>query len=248
LIVPGLFFWFTLSLFRPPPKLEVPLGDRLIYSVIISVVCLMIAGCLGYFFHGPWINYFDISASLSIPKLFALALAGSVPGAFIGLLCVGSRMLKRSKEQERLITPNDDLTILIEKILLLNPNYRGIPVSVRLKDNSEFVGAHWARTTDATFLVGSFEVKQEDLSADLNNQIRPHLKNAQINQEGSDILHVVKAIKASNSALITQSSPVEQLRNNERNETGKNYLRWANDEISGITRDSRKNLPLLKVS
>jgi hypothetical protein len=228
-----------------------PLGDKLIYSVIISVVCLTIAGVFGYLIHGPWINYFALSASLSIPKLLALVLAGSVPGAITGVVFLVVRAIKRAQEKEKLISSNDNATELIYKILLLNPGYVGRPVAVRLKDSSEFVGAHWARTVDATFLVGSFEIRQEDLSDDLKKKIEDHLKADQIVQEGSDILQVVKAVRAikpAKPALIRQSSPVAQIKDGAQIETGKNYFRWANDEISGVTGDFARQLPLLIVT
>ena len=234
-----------MSFFKTPERFELPLGDRLFYSVIISILCLIIAGCFGYVFHGPWRNYFDISASLSIPKLLVLALAGSALGASVGLYYLLRRILERIRQKKQLIGPNDRTASLIEKILLLNPDYIGCSVTVRLKDNTEFAGAHWAKTLDATFLVGSFEMKQEDLSSELNAKIRGHLANKQIIQDGTHILKIVQAIGDPNNKLVTQSSPIEQLKEDERIETGKDYLKWANDEVSSITGDFKKKLPLL---
>lgn len=116
-IVPGMFFWLVLRLWKIPFSLTLGVEEKLTLSVVVSIICLAFAAALNYLIPSPesrllqWIKYFDTSSEISIPKLLALAVTGAVLGVLFGIgfsliqNCLQNR--RRKNEKDKLIVPNN---------------------------------------------------------------------------------------------------------------------------------------------
>lgn len=170
-IVPGLFFWLVVALFRIPwlpwKPGELALGDRLIYSVLVSLAVVVV---------GSWFGSTDISTGLGLAKLGFLALAGGLLGAIVGVLdwlvrYLSGQRRKRLEEaaeaerrrleaaaEARRIKLDDGQDALLDKLLDDRPNARRPQAIVTLEDGRTFRGTLARKDASATALLGWFQV------------------------------------------------------------------------------------------
>ena len=167
-IVPGLFFWIAVRLLRVPWGVDLPLGDKTIYSIIISSLFMAV---------GAWSNYFDVDNGISLKKLFALAGTGFILGVLVAAGYHDWQWLKQRRMAANRISFDDDRTVILGKILRRNSHYnpgrlrrwlaRLLPRArytrpatvVKLKeDNKEYVGSLGIRDGDLVALIGCFGI------------------------------------------------------------------------------------------
>jgi hypothetical protein len=159
-IVPGLIFWLVVKLFNVPWGME-GLGDRMIYSVLVSVA-LVVAG--------TWLKYIDVSMGVSIQKLLRLALAGLVAGVFVGGGDLALRWIRARRLLSNQINEGDDELTLLGKLLELRTHATLAQPMLEIKDDLKYVGSLGARTEMVIkgqaekvvlySLVGSFEMTE----------------------------------------------------------------------------------------
>lgn len=159
-IVPGLFFWLVVTVCKVPwlpwkPN-ELALGDRLIYSVLISIFIVVVGSCF---------DFSDLGAGLGLVKLGYLALAGALFGAAVGGLdrlfrFFAGRRRKRLEEaaEARLIKLGEDHEALLDKLLDTYPGATRPRAVVTLKNGKSFRGSLARKDKDATALLGWFQV------------------------------------------------------------------------------------------
>lgn len=257
-IVPGLFFWVFLRMMKVPLALNLEADEKLILSIIVSVFCIGVAFLLSRLLGWWWLKYFDISNNISLTKLLFLALSGTLLGLGWGGYYQYRQNEKRKAEQALLIGTNETMIVLLEKILGLNPEYTGNPVLVRLKngDTSEYVGSHWAKTVDATYLVGSFRVNTQELSAATKTALQPHQEPPQqppqhgnhLIQTQKNLLEVLALLKPADAGSVEVNSGILRYEGKTKTVTNKPYYKWSNDEVSAVIPDWNRGLKLLDLA
>jgi|GEM_PF-3388220 len=178
LIVPGLFFWLVVRLFGVSWSVETALGDRLIYSVIISFMFVALGSM--FLAYASWLHYLDVSSGISITKLIWLAGSGTVVGFVVGVIEHVRRMRRQRKEARSRINFDDDEQAIIQKLLrrssIYNPSllvrlFRKVfarastsylpQTVVRLKNGQEYIGSLGVKEADLTTLAGWFKVTKD---------------------------------------------------------------------------------------
>lgn len=167
-IVPGLFFWIALRLFRVPWGVDLPLGDKTIYSIIISSLFMVV---------GAWYDYFNVNNGISLNKLLKLAAVGFAAGFVVAIAYHVWNRWRLKKLAGKRISFDDSEAAILGKALQLNPNYNPgklrrllalifpraaytKPVTlVRLRDNTEYVGSFAVRDPESVVLLGWFSVQ-----------------------------------------------------------------------------------------
>lgn len=166
-IIPGLFFWIAIRLFKVPWGVDLPLGDKTIYSIIISSLFMAV---------GAWYDYFNVNNGISLNKLLKLAGAGFAAGVVLAIAYhVWARRQRKKREANR-ISFNDSEAVIFGKALELNSNYNPgklrrllalifpraayrKPVTlVRLSDKTEYVGSFAVTDEESVVLLGWFSI------------------------------------------------------------------------------------------
>ncbi len=109
LVVPGLCFWLIVSWFGVSWGVGLALGDKIIYSVLVSFALLML--------DSRWVSA-DISSGLSVVKLVIWASSGVVLGALVGALDKGRRLIVARREAAITIGQLDDDQTVFRKLLV----------------------------------------------------------------------------------------------------------------------------------
>lgn len=166
-IIPGLFFWIAIRLFKVPWGVDLPLGDKTIYSIIISSLFMAV---------GAWYDYFNVNNGISLNKLLKLAGAGFAAGVVLAIAYhVWARRQRKKREANR-ISFNDSEAVIFGKALELNSHYNPgklrrllalifpraayrKPVTlVRLSDKTEYVGSFAVTDEESVVLLGWFSI------------------------------------------------------------------------------------------
>lgn len=249
-IVPGLFFWVFLRMMKVPVALNLEADEKLILSIIVSVVCIGVAFLFSRLLGWWWLKYFDISNNINLTKLLFLALSGTLLGLVWGKVYQYRQNKKRKAEEALLIRTNDTKVVLLKKILGLNPDYTGNPVLVRLKngDTSEYVGSHWAKTVDATYLVGSFRIDSQALSDETNSALKNHQKDGHLIQTKEHLIAVLNLLPPAEAESVAVNSGIICYEGKTETVTNKPYYKWSNDEISSVLPDWNRGLNLLDLA
>jgi hypothetical protein len=186
LIVPGLFFWLTVRVLGVAWGLETALGDKLVYSVVVSFIFVALASALVGVI--PKLHYLDISSGISIHKLMWLAGTGTAVGLAASVIYHVRRRGREKHAAETEINFNDDNAAMIGKLLRKNstyhpprlvrwfrksfnkpfPNYRP-QTTVTLIDGNVYAGSLGERGKDITVLVGWFQVDHGQGVAELES-------------------------------------------------------------------------------
>ena len=169
-IVPGLFFWIAIRLFKVPWGVELPLGDKTIYSIIISSLFMAV---------GAWSDYFNVNNGISLNKLLKLAGAGFAAGVVVAIAYHVWNRRQQNKLADKRISFNESEAAILGKALQLNPNYNptklrrllglifprapySMPLTlVTLRDETEYVGSFAVRDPESVVLLGWFSVKTD---------------------------------------------------------------------------------------
>lgn len=288
LIVPGMFFLLILRMGKVKWAVDMPTDERLLLSVFFSFVFLGFAFLINYFAVSlidsqinlrtgyvvtlKWLRYFDLNYRISIAKLLTLAITGIVFGLFF-LACykLWTKHLER-RQKENLIVHSDSEYKIVQKILKLNPDYKGFPVVVKLINKSKFIGSHYAETTDSVYLASSFKVDREKFETFLdgrvtNNKINAAKKEKILNllgeqiktipvlsggtkqvfsQKTKDLENVLKIIKDCPECVQIRN-PIREWDEEKWVEQQNKYLEWKIEECSQPISEFQDGMELLEL-
>lgn len=155
-IVPGLFFWLVLGWLKSPWNIGgSPLGDKLIYSILISLLLLWIVN-----WFGP-----DQNAGISFSKLTFYAGTGVAAGIVVSIV---SHLYKSYKDRdlanelrlkkEREIKLGDGPEVLLGKLLELYPDEKNPRATLRTPDGKVYGGSLATETEEVVGIVGWFQI------------------------------------------------------------------------------------------
>lgn len=196
-VVPGLFFWLVLSLLKVPGSMQLPLGDKMIYSVVVSIGIVGLAG---------WFKRIDTSGGIGIVRLARLAAVGIVLGLAVSGGYYVARAVRRRRARTRVIDAYDDPDVVLEKILRQNlrlprtystleslhkknenrpwiawilkktqrliPRYDHHRVVVHLKEGGSQIGSMSATNDGSIWLAGWFQINIDGKSDVLKKKFR----------------------------------------------------------------------------
>lgn len=160
-IVPGLVFWLVIGWMKVPWNVGSALGDKLIYSVIVSVVLLWLIS---------WWKT-DSSGAIGLSKLFWFAAAGGVAGVVVGSLDRFVRFLakERKAKQDAIadaaeVKVGDEPLVLLQKLLAKYPNGRK-PRAVVTVGQTTLTGSLMEETDEIVAIVGWFHILRDNIPA-----------------------------------------------------------------------------------
>lgn len=216
-IVPGLFFWLVVRVFKAPWYLDTVLGDKVIDSIIISVCIVAI---------GSWIGFVSVNSGVSLNKLMLLAGVGSVAGLLTGATDFIIRRIRLYKLKAKQIEMGDDEKDILRKILKQRQPTRPTVEIVRLKNNEEYIGSLVSRTATTTTLIGWFRIS-------LRGQ-PPHVaRKLRTLEQQRKLVKVFDLAKRHNIKI--EVDDAVQLRQDEDDEqnTGTGAQQWENADVAG---------------
>jgi hypothetical protein len=246
-LIPGLFFLLTLQiLFKVPFSLNLKADERLIFSVLLSIVIMAASLWIKNSFRWSWIQILDVSQQISITKLMALATAGVFFGTLVGLIYLLYKLYQRNLENQNIIRPTDPMVQVVEKTLQLNRSYNGNRVIVQLKNGEEYIGSHYAKGNGTLYLLGEFQIDMEKLNQGTLQKIRKSMDaKGNLKQDRASLLRVLKVLPS--DASIDIRGQVKQKIQLEEKYTDKAYEAWREDEISTIIPDGNNRSSLLSL-
>jgi hypothetical protein len=169
LVVPGLLFWLILDAFQTPWRVQGGvLGDKLIYSVLVSLTLMIV---LGHFDRLK--SFFDIASGVSMEKVGMLA----VVGAAFGLLTAGGDYALRQYCARQSLHADDPDLVLFAKLLELNKGKRKPSTILRSKDGTQCRGSVGARKGVEAFLMGWYQIEGAGASQPIRTKIENLIKN-----------------------------------------------------------------------
>lgn len=228
-VVPGLFFWFVIQLFRAPWNVGVALGDKLIYSVLVSI--FIVAA-------GNWISLISSKDAISVEKLIQLALIGGLLGLVVGSVDYTFRLFQRRRSAENEIALGESELSLLRKLLSRKANIKPSDFVVRLKNGEEYVGSMVARNAVATSLVAWFKIELDGQSPEVVEELKAL-------QQRNRLVRLFDAAKHYGIEIQIDDAIQERL-DDETQNTGDGSRQWANEEVAGITEEAtdKSRLPL----
>ncbi|WP_276485672.1 hypothetical protein [Paraflavitalea pollutisoli] len=221
-IVPGLFFLSLLALVKVPFAKALDTQEKLVFSVLISVLCLFLVNYIGSTSGWSFARQLYEGNTISLEKLFYLALVGVVLG---GMFWGGyeTRQYFKRIQLARLAFREDDKPVeLVWKALKLNPRYEGHPWMFTCKDERVYYCAHYFETDLHYILVGVYKISKGDLQPKQEEQLRQFGDGKQFYQTSRNLL---KLLDYSKEAGITlhERNLVKQQKNDELAEAGMFY-------------------------
>lgn len=166
-ILPGLMLLIVLRWFKLPWAAGLSSEDRLIYSVLISVIPLgMVSWLSGRVRLPGLVQFFNFGQQVTIAHLVGYVLLGAAVGLLIGLVYRLSRFL-RKRTLDALVSAPPSIPQAIHTALRLNGNYKGGPVLFSNKKTAAQVkGAHCVETDERYYVFSQFRLNYDNLSAD----------------------------------------------------------------------------------
>jgi hypothetical protein len=223
-IVPGLFFLFLLRVLHAGGSKELGADDKIIVSVIISVICLFIVDKLARKTGWAWTKQLDPDGTVSIKKLFFLAVSGAVLGAVWAGGVWGRRYRKKRLAKQLEFTGSETNAGLIYKALKLNPGYEGFAWEFSTKTGDVYRAAHYFITDFNYVLLGAFKVDREKLDADTLKQVQGHAKDGHLVQRRKDLLAVVQILGGETSTRIDTRNLVKRIVGGAETDAEKFYI------------------------
>lgn len=193
-IVPGLFFLSLLGLLKVPFFQTAGTHEKLIMSVLISAVCLFIMSFIGRNTGWKWSQQFDRGGTISIEKLFVLALSGIVLGLLVSACWHLYQRWRRQQEAKIAFRGDEPYYELVRKALQLNSAYEGQPWQFTCIDGTVYIGSHYFETAFSYILLGAFKINREEWSKDEQKLLDKYSENGMLIQSGKQLLAVVKLL------------------------------------------------------
>ena len=232
-IVPGLLFWLMLEFWRTPWRIQGPgLGDKMIYSVLISLILIALVS-----FFPALKGRLDITRGLSLAKLEGLALLGAISGILVGL----ADNKWRGFQTRRSIHATDDEYDLLAKLLRLNGGKRWPKTTVKI-DGVDYVGSMGVPTATDTILLGWYQITGDTTRPELTKQMTDLVKRGELYQALKIAQH--------NKFMIAVREGVEKLVAGVRQPTADSLKIAANTKVEGGLKveTEETNLPPLSMA
>jgi putative sterol carrier protein len=216
LVVPGLCFLLILSWFGVSWSVDLPLGDKILYSMLVSFFILLLEALF---------SSTDIFSGLSLQKLAIWAASGSVPGLLVGGFDKIRRACKASREMAIAIGPFDDDQTIFRKLLVRytpKPNSKLLTV-VTAKDRKSLYGSMAYQDAGRTVLVGWYKVTKAELKK------KPEL------QKLADKRNWKKFYKGllDHSVVLMETDKIQALERGVYAQVAEPG-RWNNEDVAGI--------------
>jgi hypothetical protein len=222
-IVPGLFFLFMLRILKVSENKDMAADEKIIVSVIVSVICLFLVDLIGKNVDWEWTKQFNLGSTISVQKLFVLALSGVFLGIVVFLVWAFFRW-RRKKQQEKLaFTGQETNAGLVYKALKLNQKYEGFPWQLSAKEGGDFICAHYFETDFSYILVGAFKIDQEKLTDEDKTKIKKHCTGVKIIQTRKHLLAVIKILGGETATLLEVRNPVKKVTESSKTDLGRFY-------------------------
>ena len=175
-IVPGLVFWLVIGWMKVPWNVGSALGDKLIYSVIVSVALLWVIS---------WWKT-DSSGAIGLSKLFWFAAAGGVAGIVTGSLDHLIRYVRRrQKEKQDAIADaaqakvGDKPRDLLQKLLEKYPN-RHKTRAVVTDGSTQYTGSLMEETDEIVAIAGWFRIPTDNIPEASRTEVLAELAQAKL--------------------------------------------------------------------
>lgn len=216
-ILPGFFFWLAAELVGAFKGMGQGLGEKTIYSVMISFAIVALTS---------WGASFSLALGVSIRKLGYLSAIGAGAGLVCGLADRWVQRVRARKQLQRKLNPDEKYDVVLEKLLEKTSAWIRPKITIRLKGDTkeQYTGSLYGKSDTEIVLVGWFRVT---VSAG-NKTVENMEKERQFAQ-------IVSWARKHNI-------PIERLRpirvkigEAEEQETEQKYvLSWKNEEVLGV--------------
>ncbi len=223
-VVPGLFFLFLLRVLGASGSKELGADDKIIVSVIISVLCLFLVDRLGRNTGWAWTRQLDLYGMVSIKKLFLLALSGAGLGLVWAAAVWGRRYWIKRQAKQLEFTGAETNAGLVYKALKLNPRYEGFAWEFTTKTGDVYRAAHYFMTDFSYVLLGAFKVEMEELSAEVKGRIVANSSSGRLVQSRKKLLAVVRIMGGEKSTGIGTRNLVKHVSNGVESGVGRFYI------------------------
>ena|GEM_PF-6058672 len=246
-VVPGLFFLFLLRVLGAGGSKELGAEDKIIVSVIISVICLFVVDRLGRNTGWGWTRQLDPDGTVSIKKLFLLALCGAAVGLIWAAGVWGNRYYRKRRIAKLEFTGAETNAGLVYKALKLNPRYEGSAWEFTTKEGDVYRAAHYFMTDFSYVLLGAFKIDRETLDAETKAKVEARSKNGRLSQTRKELLAVIRILGGENSKAVGPRNLVKHTGEGGENDEGKTYI-LNKDEYRSKTQVKVEDMQLIQLT
>jgi hypothetical protein len=232
--LPGFVFLLMLKLLGVDYYRKLEKEITLVLSVIVSVVILLIGYLLKLLINWSWLRFFSFDFKISSGKLVVLITSGAALGLVVGTTYIVYHTSKMHRQRKNELKEGDANSILIKKILTLNPGYDGSTASIYV-DGAEYLGAHYAETKDEVFLLGSFQVNRQELPAEIIEKLEKKEcidENGELVQTKKKILEVIRMVERLPGVPIEVRCPIHRNVNDNWEYKEKMVLVWKKEQLT----------------
>lgn len=240
-VVPGLFFWLVLSVYwKPPWSVDLALGDKMIYSILVSVGVIVLAWLVSYAVASlgvvrarHWNDYFDVSAGISVVKLLVLSGVGLLLGVVVGAFDAWRRQRQIASVT---IKAGDDDYVKIEKLLRLRPDYAALVkqqpgycplTTVQFKSGDEYQCSLYVKSGDTTWLFGWFAITLDPARPGVTQKLKEY-------EARGELLPMLRYARKQ-GLLLDERNLIQQVIGGNPTPTGGATLPIQNDEVKNAT-------------
>jgi hypothetical protein len=161
--LPGLMLLITLKGFGIPWAVDLKTEDRIFYSIFIS---LIIIGPISLLATNPtaplWIQWLSFDQQVNLVRLAVYILLGLGFGLIIGFI---HRWVTAREKANATLDKADAIPEIIRKSLILNPDYRGGPVTLTIKSKTaKAIGSHTCETDGKYYIFPEFSLTLDQIS------------------------------------------------------------------------------------
>ena len=210
-VVPGLFFLFILRIFKVSGGKDQGTDEKIIISVLISVLCLFMVYLYRGLATGKWSDRVDPGNTISVGRLFFLALAGALLGLAVVAGWYARQEYIRRKKNALAFTGDETNARLLWKALQLNPKYEGFPWQFTAKDGTVFIGSHYFETEFSYVLLGSFGIDIQYLKGNDGEKFKKYSKVDKIIQTTDGLLAILQLLGGEKTAQLTVHNAIKKV-------------------------------------
>ena len=213
-ILPGLMFLIAVRWFKVPWAVGLSGEDKLVYSVLLSLLLVGPFAWLGSRPGAPaLVQLLSFSQQVTIERLAAYLVIGFVFGLITGWAFEKYRSDQERKIKALELSIHDDPRTIIQKALLLNPDYHGGQVSFSHKQKGSLIqGAHYVEAGSKLYIFSEFRLNGSQLDGHTQGQVKKLIGSAaNFGTDGKLILSVLSLIPHPSKDLIQVSNPVLEI-------------------------------------
>jgi hypothetical protein len=224
-VLPGFIVLVILKRFSIPWVKDFDSVDRVIYSVIFSIILLGPFSWLGSQPNmPPWIVWLDFRQQVNLIHLVFYVLIGILIGTAIGLAYLGRSESAKKALADRTVTESDQPLQLIRKALLLNGKCTGRKVRFQKKEgNSEIYGYHYAPYNKGYIVFANFQLVLPRLPESVRLKVSKLAASSRsMNTDPKGILAVLKLLKDTDKNVFHIANYVLEMVGGKQTDSSKN--------------------------